>query len=116
MIAKPITLLCCIFCLACSSPNKETTATGTLPADELKPFGRYTYSPERRLELISSAAHAGFTFEGKECRIFASLADPASHNYLQYELDGTYQKRVKISGSDNQPVTITATGEGSHTV
>ena len=68
------------------------------------------------IELISSAAHVGFTFEGDECQVSAYFTDPEGHNYLQYELDGVYQKRVKISGKDNQPFVINANGNGTHTV
>ena len=66
--------------------------------------------------MISSAAHLGFSFTGLQCEISAYIADEAGHNYLQYELDGTYQRRVKISGNDKQPVVITAAENGTHTV
>ena len=71
---------------------------------------------EQNVELIGSAVHIGFSFEGNECRIFASIPRLASHNYLQYELDGEYQKRIKISGNSRLPIVLTAQKGGTHTV
>lgn len=88
----------------------------TLPATALHPYGRYIFTNDQHLELISSAVHAGFSFEGKECRIFASLPNAAGHSYLQYELDGIYQKRIRITGNDKQPVVIKAPAGKTHTV
>jgi hypothetical protein len=87
-----------------------------LPATALQPFGRYLINNEHKLELISSAVHFGFSFEGKECRIFASVPNANGHNYLQYELDNVYQKRIKISGKSSQPVSLTAPKAGRHTL
>ena len=90
--------------------------SSTLPAASLHPFGRVMVNESGHVELISSAAHFGFTFQGDECQVSAYIADPEGHNYVQYELDGVYQKRVKISGMDNQPIVINAKGNGTHTV
>ena len=90
--------------------------SSTLPAASLHPFGRVMANESGHIELISSAAHVGFTFQGDECLVSAYITDPEGHNYLQYELDGVYQKRVKISGKDNQPIIINAKGNGTHTV
>lgn len=38
------------------------------------------------------------------------------HNYLQYVLDGEYQKRIKVDGKNPEPVVLTAPNEGKHTV
>jgi lysophospholipase L1-like esterase len=73
------------------------------------------FNNNQHVELISSAAHIGFTFDGKECKVYAYITDPGGHNYLQYEVDGVYQKRIKISGS-KEPFKITAPSGGSHTV
>jgi len=96
-----------------SSGNSESNA---LPAGSLHPFGRYAWNDKKDLELISSAVHFGFSFSGKECRVIAYLADIRAHNYLQYELDGVYQKRVRILGNETEPVVITAATSGIHTV
>ncbi len=106
----------CIFCLSCASPKINTNKKDSLPATALKPYGRYVLNDKINLELISSAVHFGFSFQGKECELFASIADTKGHNYLQYELDGEYQKRVRISGNSNKPILLTAQKEGINTV
>ena len=82
----------------------------------MKPYGRFIINKDKDLELISSAVHFGFSFEGKECRVFASIPNTKGHNYLQYELDGKYQKRIKITKNSSQPIILTAQKEGTHTV
>ncbi|MCW3111089.1 MAG: hypothetical protein JWQ09_5595, partial [Segetibacter sp.] len=73
----------------------------------MHPYGRYIVNIEQNLELVSSAVHFGFSFEGTECKIFASIPNKQGHNYLQYELDGAYQKRIKVSGNSNEPIALT---------
>ena len=85
-----------------------------LPASTLQPYGR-TWLHAQQLDLISSAAHVGFSFEGTECRIFTTLPPGQDHNYLQYELDGVYQQRLKVTGAAT-PLVITAPKAGKHTV
>ena len=97
-----------------TSPNR--IRPGTLQASSLYGYGRCLVNGNGQLELISSAAHAGFTFLGKECAVYASVADASGHNFLQYELDGVYQKKVRVSGKDPAPLLITATTAGIHTV
>lgn len=109
-------LALCLAGLGCASPKVQPANQDALPATALQPFGRTLFTPQQSLELISSAAHFGFSFEGPECQVLATLAPGASHNYLQYELDGVYQKRVRINGSSNEPIVIKATGGGKHTV
>ncbi len=82
----------------------------------MQPYGRYIINQAQNLELISSAVHFGFSFKGEQCQIYASVSNPDQHNYLQYELDGVYQKRIKITGNASQPILITASGGGTHTV
>jgi hypothetical protein len=86
-----------------------------LLASDLSPYGRVLFNDQKHIELISSASHFGFKFHGKECKVFAYLTDNNAHNYLQYELDGVYQKRVRIDGNNKQPVVITAATDGEHT-
>ncbi len=97
-----------IFCSSCASAKINTNEKESLPAAALKPYGRYVLHNKKDLELIGSAVHFGFSFQGKECELFASIADTKGHNYLQYELDGEYQKRVRISGNSNKPILLTA--------
>lgn len=83
-------------------------------AQILKPYGRYLVNDKQQVELISSAAHVGFSFEGKECTIEFSLPDPKAHSYIQYELDGRYKSRIRIE--NNKPFVIRATRSGKHSV
>ena len=104
-------LLCCISC----SHSKLISSTNTLPASSLQPVGRYALT-NQQLELVTSAAHFGFSFTGTECGVFANITDTLGHNYLQYELDGVYQKRIRIEGNKKEPLIITASANGTHTV
>ena len=107
------------FCLlfGCTSSKNSTGGGDELPAKDLLPFGR-TAITNNSLELISSASHFGFSFEGTECRLTALLSERQDHNYLQYELDGhgVYQKRLRVSKGGPQVISITSGREGKHTV
>lgn len=105
----------CTVCLNCASSKKTVGEPGTLPAAALQPYGRFTMDQEQRLEMISSAMHIGFSFEDT-CQIYATIPNANGHNYLQYELDGVYQKRVKVSGTSPEPLVLTAPTAGRHTV
>lgn len=96
-------------------PARPTGAV-VLPASSLHTVGRYVVNDRQQLELVTSAAHTGFTFEGEECLVFASASWAGGHNYLQYELDGVYQKRVRLDGDTPRAVTIKAPKGGRHTV
>src|SRR5215218_1202000 len=89
-------LAVCLLCLGCTASKVASKTTDTLTAAALQPFGRYALDQKQHLELISSAVHFGFSFQGTQCRVFASLSGN-EHNYLQYELDGVYQKRIRIA-------------------
>lgn len=106
----------CFFVLSCSSSKEANRGPATLAANSLQPFGRFILNDKKELELISSAVHFEFSFEGTQCQLYASTTDPNGHNYLQYELDGVYQKRLRIPGNAKQPVIITAPAGGKHTV
>jgi len=84
-----------------------------LPASALHPFGRYILTPAGEIELIGSAVHFGFQFSGAGCAVYLHLADTAGHQYLQYELDGVYQGRVRVQGT--APLLIRAGVRGVHT-
>jgi len=111
----PLILLVCFYNLSYGQLAGPAKAD-TLYAQQLKPYGRYTFTAQKQLELVSSAVHFGFSFKGNECVMYASLTDTAAHNYLQYELDGVYQKRIRISGNTNVPIVIKATGTGEHII
>jgi lysophospholipase L1-like esterase len=103
--------LLAILIFVCSIANAQTKL---LTAAELKPFGRYAYSKKLGLEMISSAVHFGFSFEGDSCSIAASIPDVNGHNYLQYELDGKYQKRILVSGNSSKALVFRGSGAGRH--
>jgi hypothetical protein len=114
MITRNYTLLLLCFIITACSSSKKNTGNNVLEANDLLPYGR-TAITSNRLELISSAVHFGFSFEGKACDVYASLPQGMDHNYLQYELDGVYQNRIKVSNS--QPaIHLTAATDGQHTI
>lgn len=97
-----------------SQPLESQRATLYAPA--LQPTGRYVVNDRQQLELVSSAVHTGFSFEGEECQVYASASWAGGYNYLQYELDGVYQKRVRLDGDSARAITIRASKKGMHTV
>jgi len=106
-----------LFLLCCDcSFQKKPASNNVLHASSLFPFGRYAWNEKKELELISSAINFGFSFSGTECKVFAYLTDSTAHNYLQYELDGVYQKRIRIVGNERRPLVITANQKGAHIV
>jgi lysophospholipase L1-like esterase len=106
----------CSFLLSCGSSKNAQQKNNVLSATSLEAYGRYRITNNQELELISSAVHFGFSFDGNECRLFASINDANGHNYLQYELDGVYQKRIRVEGNSKEPITIAAPAAGKHTV
>src|SRR5688500_4880359 len=108
-------LLGCLL-VHCVGSRNRTAAIKTLPAAALQVYGRHFINQQQQVELISPAAHFGFTFTGTECRLYATIPNAGGHNYLQYEMDGVYKKRIRIDGSSNAPVTITAATPDKHTV
>ena len=103
----------CFVITACGS-SKKNTGHAVLAAKDLMPYGR-TAITDNKLELISSAVHFGFSFEGEACDVYASLPGSMDHNYLQYELDGVYQDRIKVS-KDQPAIHLTATSGSKHSV
>jgi hypothetical protein len=108
-------LFVCLLSVGCFSGSRNSAGKNVLAASSLQPYGRSKMNMEK-LELISSGVHFGFSFEGRECQVAVSLANPALHSYIQYELDGVYQKRIRVEGSSHDPVVLTAPTEGSHTL
>lgn len=107
---------CGLFSFSCTSTQPNISQANVLPASALEPFGRYMHQDGQPLELISSAVHFGYTFQGTESELFASVPDAGPHGYLQYELDGEYQGRVRISPGAEAPILIKAPTAGKHTV
>jgi len=96
----------CIAQLGCAPLKKNQATSDTLSAKDLKPFGRSMLHEGRGLELISGAVHFGFAFEGTTCKLYVDLANRNAHNYLQYEVDGHYQKRLRVKGNSMDPILI----------
>lgn len=106
----------CLCNVSFSSSKYAVRKTNVLPATALKPYGRYQINGVQHLELISSAVHFGFSFEGDECQVFASIANAQGHNFLQYVLDDVYQKRIPVAGNSTQPISLKAEKAGRHTI
>jgi lysophospholipase L1-like esterase len=102
--------ICANYCISFAA-SKDTVW-----ASSLHPYGRFAMSENGKLELISSAVHFGFRFSGTTCMIDAYILDQSAHNYLQYTLDGVYQKRIKIFGNNHQLLMISGLGNRSHVI
>ncbi len=118
MLNKYVILAFCCLGLGMTPAPAAVIKKGNneLLAKDLTTYGRYRFTEAKQLELISSAVHFGFSFEGPQCEIFVSLANAGEHSYLQYALDGVYQRRLRIEGSSKAPLVLTAPGPGRHTV
>lgn len=102
---------CLLFTQACTAQTADT-----LSAIQLQPIGRTYLNQQQQLELITSAAHFGCSFTGTTCTVFVTADNPNGYNYLQYELDGVYQKRIRVEGNAKAPIVITAPKAGKHTL
>lgn len=92
----------------------NNNATNVLAAVNLKAIGRFEIA-DQKLELIGTASNFEVSFEGKTCAIIASIVSYQDHNYIQYELDGTYQKKLSIKGGGKtDSLTIDGLADGPH--
>jgi hypothetical protein len=116
MRSKNVFLVAALFLFCgCASTKPQRTVTTLLPP-HLQPQGRFYFDGGNSLHLVSSAVHFGVSFSGNECRIYASLTDTGAHNYLQYVLDGTYGKRIRLNGNNKSPIIINASAGNKHTL
>lgn len=106
-------LAMCVSHISCAPLKEEKINRNILLARDLEPFGRYIMHKDGDLEMISGAAHFGFTFDGTSCKLHVRIPDAHGHNYLQYEVDGVYQKRIRIDGNAETPIQISVP-EGKH--
>ena len=83
----------------------------SLPGSALVVYGRGLVNGGR-MELIGSASHVGVAFTGQRCELDVLVPGEAGHNYVQYELDGVYGKKLRVAG--RQTVVIDALGAGEH--
>jgi hypothetical protein len=110
---RHVLILLAVIYLGCSATTQVSTIPpGKLNGNQLKPLGRFDIV-NNQLELISSGVHFGIEFEGQECTLIAST-NASQFGYLQYELDGVYQKRLRVEGSRNA-IKIEAPA-GKHTI
>jgi hypothetical protein len=86
---------------------------GSLPGSALVVYGR-GLANNGGMELIGSASHVGVSFTGQRCEVDVFVPGEAVHNYVQYELDGVYGKKLRVAG--RQTVVIEAPGFGVHTL
>lgn len=90
--------------------NPSTPSANRLCGNELKVMGRFAVDGQK-LELITSGAYTGVRFKGDQCVIIVSTGD--EHNYIQYELDGVYQRRTRVNSGQPDSLKI-ATKQGQH--
>lgn len=93
--------------------TKNQPGASSLSATALKPVGRYAFD-NAELQMISSGMYFGFTLNGTVCSL--QVSSPEQHNYLQYELDGVYQKRIRVEKGNNGLIQIIAPKSGQHNV
>ncbi|OQP60988.1 hypothetical protein A3860_04495 [Niastella vici] len=105
-----------LLCAGCVAPKRTTAPYTLLSCLAMHPFGRSIINEQHNLELISSACQVGFSFEGTTFNLHVSLPSWLHHNYLQYELDGVYQKRIRIDSDTFAPLVIKAPSAGKHTI
>jgi hypothetical protein len=91
MMKPYILVIAVMFMAQIGQAQKKQNSRDTLFASALRPFGRVSLTGNQ-LELISSAAHLGFKFEGSQCAVYAWISNSGTHNYIQYELDGSLPK------------------------
>ena len=106
----------CLLLTGCSLFRCSRYKQKVLPASKMDPVGRTTTDSGVFVNLISSASNVGFRFRDASCTILVHAGKGHHHNYIQYELDGVYQKRIRIEGSVSDPLVITAPNDGVHTV
>lgn len=95
--------------------DPNVTNLNIIKGSDLKPFGRYDFDGTE-LELISSACHFGFEFKGKTCTLYARSFDTNAHGYIQYEIDGKYGGRIRISDTLANEIVIKADKGSIHKV
>lgn len=108
---KPIRTLAISSLLLYAQLCNAAGNSDTLYASQLYPAGRTALNEKNQLELVSSAAHFSCSFTGTSCVVYIAAGNTGGYNYMQYELDGVYQKRIRVTDT---PVIINATGSGTH--
>ncbi|HEY0653636.1 MAG TPA: GDSL-type esterase/lipase family protein [Chryseosolibacter sp.] len=115
-LVRQLFVLTGIALLSCSATSplvSQDVTKSILKGSDLKPLGRFAVR-DGQLEMIGSAMHFGVAFEGTEITLITST-DPAPFGYLQYELDGIYQRRVRVEQQAGS-IKVTAPDSGTHTL
>ena len=106
-------LISSLLFITCATPKTgNRQSLDSLSARDLHAYGRSFLDSNQYLHLVSTAVHTGFSFNGENCAINVALPAKGTHNYLQYELDGVYQKRIRVNGDST--IVINATRNGMH--
>lgn len=72
-------------------------------------MGRAVYDDQHGLILISSASCAEIYFKGDSCKFAVKdLAPGDDYNYIRYGLDGLVYPKIKVSGDQEQWITVHA--------
>jgi lysophospholipase L1-like esterase len=100
-------------CLLRKGGQASDSAIVNLSPDKLVPIGR-TRLTVQGLELITTAAHFSVEFSGKDCKVTMNLAKGVDIGYIQYELDGQYGQRVRITKGSAKELLISAASAGKH--
>ncbi len=112
-----LTIIFCFIVAGCASSRHSNIASlNELKATDLQPLGRTVTDGQNNLELIGSAVHFGFSFQGKNCQVYASVPGANSHNYFQYTLDDDYQGKIRVEGNSPTPIVLTAPDERRHVI
>jgi hypothetical protein len=86
-----------------------------LPGSALTVYGRGLVNGSG-MELIGSVAHVGFSFVGKTCEVDILVQGRATHDYVQYVVDGVYAEKLRINGGDMRSLVIKTSSAGMHQV
>src|SRR6476619_8464444 len=107
----PLLLVLIIF-VRCASTHSTSKPSSELEGKDFLPVGRFKVTNTNELELIGTAVHFGIKFSGNACTVITSVP---GHGYIQYVLDGAYQKRIRLNtGLDS--IVIRSENTGTHKV
>jgi len=94
-----------LFCHCKSTRVKEYFAN----AQNVAFMGRAVYDDQHGLVLISSASCAEFYFKGDSCKVgLKDLVPGDDYGYILYDIDGRVKPKIKISGEQEQWITVHA--------
>lgn len=110
-------ILLAIMGLSCVSASKgisESIAEESIKGKDLLAMGRSRVT-SKGLELITSGSYFSFEFSGKDFQLKVALPNWVERSYIQYEIDGVYQQRVKIE-KGGATLSLSASTDGKHIV